>query len=252
MVIEQAKHSIKFLSQQCNDILGIKDINSRHVISTNAYAKIVALKNGVEVEGKLDFDMPCQGTAEYAPQYVKEDQELLNALNVHKQISVLNVHHYSDGLKARIFKKRILHHEPTKSILGTIYSGYDVELKDFVSLIPNYIIQFGSTGSLKVIDYSSTDKLNLNEYEQEICFLLLLNWTPRQIAEFMNIFKPENSERTLDTIIKKKNYICQKLGIPNKTECLCEYLVSINFHSNIPKSFYSRIVGSTILREESI
>jgi hypothetical protein len=246
--IENFKYSIQLLSTQTNNIIGLKDVDSKHIISTNAYAKIVALKNGIEVADRTDFDMPCPGTVQYAHQYVQEDQALINSKNIGIGISVLNVHNYSDGLKARVFKKHILHHVPTLSILGTIYSGYDVELKDFVNIIPNYIVQFGLTGSLEVINNLNAGNLPLNDYEQEICFLLLLNWEPRQIAELMNTLRPRNSSRTADTIIKKKNYICQKLHIPfNRTSDLCNFLVSKGFHTKIPQSFYSRIVGSRVL-----
>ncbi len=245
--IEKAKSSIQFLSEQSNDMLGIKDINSQHIISTDAYAKIVALKKGNEVEGRMDLDMPCQGTAEYAHQYVAEDKGLLSHLDIDKQISVLNIHHYGDGLKARVFKKKVLHYEPTKSILGTVYSGHDVELRDFISVIPNFIIQFGATGSIKVIDSADTSDLNLNEYEQEICFLFLLKWEPRQIAEFMNVFRPGKEAQTEDSIIKYKKFICHKLNIPCNAENLRDYLVSINFHNNIPKGFYNQIIGSTFI-----
>ena len=109
-------------------MLGAKDINSKHIIATNAYANIVGLKHGNDVEARFDKDMPCEGTAQYAENYVEEDLSLINSLDVNKNISILNIHNYNDGLKARIFKKRLLFHKDSQSILGTIYSGHDVEL----------------------------------------------------------------------------------------------------------------------------
>lgn len=145
----------------------------------------------------------------------------------------------------------MLVHKETNAILGTLYSGHNVEVKNFLNIIPNYVIQFGSLGSLE-----SSNKINnnlgLNHYEQEICFLLLLNWDFKQIAAFMNEFRPEVTTRTADTIIKKRNYICRKLLIDShRTSDLCEYLVSIGFHNKIPESFYNRIIGSKFLGEES-
>jgi hypothetical protein len=165
----------------------------------------------------------------------------------------LNVHHYTDGLKARVFKKRVLFHEETNSILGTMYSGHDVELKDFVNIIPNYVIQFGALGNKEISHINSEEVLPLNDYEQEICFLLLLNWNFNQISDFMNQFRPDRTTRSADTIIKKKNYICQKLLLEtNRTSDLCEHLVSVGFHHKMPSSFYARIIGSKVLGEKPV
>lgn len=247
--IDDFKTSVKLLSLNSDIIFGAKDINSRHLISTDTYAQIVGLSNGEDVSGRRDHDMPCHGTAQYADCYVKEDSLLLNTFDPDQSISVLNIHNYSDGMNARVFKKRILCHKPSRSILGTVYSGYNIELKDVLNIIPSYIIRFGATSTIE-----STSKINiassvhLTEYEEELCFLFLLNWEFKQIAEFMNKFRPEHLDRTADTVIKKKNYLCQKFNL-NTTRLLDlqSFLVAMNFHNKMPKSFYRKIVGSTIL-----
>lgn len=253
--IESFKNSIELISKQTDIILGAKDVNSKHIISTNQYAKIVGLKTGLDVSGRYDKEMPCDGTAQYADIYVKEDLQLINTLNPNSGISILNVHNYSDGMKARIFKKHLLKHHESKSILGTVYSGHDVALKDFINIIPSYIIQFGATGSIESISNNHLiDGVHkFSNYEQEICFLLLLNWDFKQIATFMNQFRPDKHIRTADTIIKKKNYICTKLKLNNnKLNELRDFLVSVGFHNKMPSSFYNRIVGSRVLEEAPI
>lgn len=247
--IEKFKETINILSSQTNLIFGIKDIYSKHIISTNAYANIVGLKEGKDVSGMFDKEMPCEGTSQYADSYVEEDLSLINTLDVNKHISILNVHHYNDGIKARVFKKDILHCEKSQSILGTIYTGYDIKLSDFMNIIPTYILKFGAIGSLESISNNHIkNNINLTDYEQEICFLLILNWDIKKITLFMNQFRPNKIIRTPDTIIKKKNYICQKLGLnSNTTNDLVEYLISISFHTKMPKSFYCKIIGSHVL-----
>lgn len=249
--INNLSRAIKLVSDNSNDIIGFKDVNSVHVSCSSQYAKIVGLTNAQDISGRSDFDMPCSGTTQYASQYIEEDRALIYNKKINVITSVLNIHHYSDGLKARIFKKRLLFHEATHAILGTMYSGNDVEIKNFLNIIPSYIIQFGALGSME--SSSGINEIGLNNYEQEICFLLILNWDFKQIATFMNEFRPELTTRTADTIIKKRNYICHKLSIDsNMTSDLCEYLVSIGFHNKIPVSFYSRIIGSKVLGEESV
>jgi hypothetical protein len=66
----------------------------------------------------------------------------------------------------------------------------------------------------------------------------------------MNTFRGEHYTRTADTIIKKKNYICEKLSLPStNVSDLQDFLVSVGFHNSMPQSFYNRIIGSTILDE---
>jgi hypothetical protein len=253
--IENFKQMIKMLSINTDVIMGAKDINSRHIVSTNEYARIVGLKKDADVADRLDKEMPCEGTVQYADQFVQEDRLLMESKDIKKGLSILNIHNYSDGTKARIFKKYMLKHEQSESILGTIYAGYDVNLTDVLNIIPNYIIRFGATGSIEAINNNTkiVNNTTLTNYEQEICFLLLLNWSFKQIADFMNFFRPIKTQRTMDTIIKKKNYICQKLGLASTIlSNLQEFLVSINFHNKMPASFFKIVIGSNPLREISV
>ena len=253
--LENFKNMIRMLSNTTDMLMGTKDINSRHIISTSAHAKIVGLGKCGDVTDRLDSEMPCDGTSQYADQFVQVDKSLLNSRDVKKGIVILNIHNYGDGTKARIFKKFMLKHDDSKSILGTIYSGHDIDLSDVLNIMPNYITQFGKTGSIESIDKNSKilEDITLTEYEQEICFLFLLNWNFKQIANFMNYYRPVPQQRTIDTIIKKKNYICNKfcLGSTSLTD-LQEFLVSINFQNKIPISFLSFITGATTLKEISL
>jgi hypothetical protein len=209
--IDHFRKSISLVSGQIDIILGAKDVDSRHIIATDSYAQIVGLKSGNEVSDRFDRDMPCDGTAQYAESYVKEDLFLINSLSPEKSISILNVHNYSDGLKAIVFKKRILCHNNSNSILGTVYSGVNVELKNILSIIPSYIIKFGAAGSLSIGNQPFSKNIDLTDYEHEICFLLLLNWELKQIANFMNEIRPCKNKRSSNTIIKKKTTFVKNL-----------------------------------------
>jgi len=253
--IEKFKSMIQMLSETTDTLMGAKDIESRHIISTSSHARIVGLDKCGDVNGRLDAEMPCEGTAQYAEQFVQVDKSLLASQDVKKGVVVLNIHNYGDGTKARIFKKYLLKHDESKSILGTIYSGYDIDLSDVLNIMPNYITQFGKTASIESIDKNSKilENIMLTEYEQEICFLFLLNWNFKQIANFMNYYRPIPQQRTIDTIIKKKNYICNKLGIGSTLLTdLQDFLVAIDFHNKIPLSFLRFIVGATTLKEVSL
>ena len=246
LFIEDFKKSVTLISSQTDMIFGAKDINSRHFISTDAYAKIVALPKGIDVVDRLDREMPCEGTAQFADCYVQEDIELLNFGDINKKTSVLNIHEYSDGIRARIFHKNIMKLRPSHSIPGTIYSAHEIKIENFFSLIPNYIIEFGIGCSIENID----NRLNignekLTEYEHEVCFLLIMNWSFRQIACFMNKHRPLDRDRVADTISKCRNRICEKLNMPNgNLSDLRDMLIGMGIHRKMPNSFFSRLLGS--------
>ena len=97
------RESIFQLSGQTDMIVGAKDVNSRHLVASDAYARIVALARGADVIDRLDKEMPCEGTAQFADCYVQEDLALMRGGDPNAKASILNVHEYGDGLKARVF-----------------------------------------------------------------------------------------------------------------------------------------------------
>lgn len=245
-VVEEFRKSVLVVSSHTDMILGAKDVNSRHLISTDSYAHIVGLRKGVEVSDRFDREMPCEGTARFADCYVREDEELLNSGDINRKTSTLNVHQYTDGIKARIFDKFIMKHHESRSILGTVYCSRDIEISNFFALIPNYFLEFGTGCSVeKVTGKLIVGNARLTEYEQEICFLLILNWSYKQISSFLNKYRPQSTERTADTIYKCMNRICEKLGVSGRSSShLREMLIGMGMHRKMPRSFFDRLVGS--------
>jgi hypothetical protein len=247
--IQAFEKSVLLISQTSNIIMGAKDVNSRHIIATDAYSRIIGLQHGIEVKGKLDSEMPCVGTAKYSPDYIQEDIALMERGNINECLTILNTHEYSDGIKARVFKKNIFFHSPSKSILGVIYHGYDVDLQSIFRMLPNYILLAENKQlphSLVMPDGFDDEYKNiLTDYEQEICYLLLLNWNYKEIAEFMKKTHPEKAHVSPDAVVKKKNYLCQKFKLSSTDLSeLQQYLIQIGFHNNVPRSFYLPILGS--------
>lgn len=78
------------------------------------------------------------------------------------------------------------------------------------------ILQFGVSGSFAVVgdDHEMMDGLaKLTEYEQEVAFLIVLNWRFNKIAAFMNHFRLREKPRSADSMIKIKNVLCSKLNL---------------------------------------
>jgi len=247
--VRSFEESVKLISSQTNMILGGKDINSRHVISTDAYAKAVGLSRGTEVSGRLDCEMPCEGTAQFADSYVLEDQELLSYGDPGRKKSILNIHEYSNGTKALIFEKYVLKDHSSRAILGTIYGAYEVAASSFFSLIPNYALEFGIGCSIENVNGDLIGGIEkLTEYEYEVCFLLAMNWNFKQISGFMNKHRPSANPRVADTICKCRNRICEKLGLDDlRKPNLRDKLIALGVHRKMPSSFFYRLIGSKSL-----
>lgn len=252
--IESVSQSIQLLSSQLHLTFSAKDIQSRHIISTDTYARIVGLNSASEVIGKLDAEFPSYINSQLPNEFVAQDQLLIKSMDVTKTIETINTTRYGDGLKSRRCKKSLLHHKETNSILGIILTLQEIDLVDALNILPQYFFNSGVWGicqtSNNLSDSIVDNRLDaLNEYEKEICFLIIHQWTPNQIAVFMNTFRPVDKPRSADTIIKKRNYICQKLGLKlNTNYALTEYLMATNLRFQIPESFYSKNIGSKAFR----
>jgi len=247
--INNFKLTVSVLSSQTDFVFGAKDIHSKHFIATDAYAKLVGLSTGADIANRYDRDMPCEGTVEFADSFVCEDQALLKQNDVNKKISVLNIHKYSDGISALVFEKRLMKHHASQSILGTIYSAKEIEFSHFFTLLPSYIVEFRQGCSIECVNGALNLKnIKFSEYEHEVCFLLILNWDFKQIADFFNKYRPLENKRSVDTIYKCKNRICDKLGIASSNLILMrEALINIGIHQKMPKTFFNRLLGSKII-----
>jgi hypothetical protein len=226
-------------------VSGIKDINSRHVITTDYFGMLVGLSCGEDIAGHLDRDLPAK-VSELAQDFVDEDQELLSHRDIDRKSSLLNINQYSTGIKALLTEKYPLIHKPSQSILGIIFLSNQVDLSHFFTLMPNYILDFGIHGNIQnVSETLIIGKTHLTEYEHEVAFLRVMNWHPKQITHFMNQYRPSASPRTMDAIYKCLDIISHKFYCDPKN--IREKLIEIGLHRKIPSSFFDRLIGNRVL-----
>ena len=250
LFIQKFKKTIALFSFRTQFIFGAKDIESRHLIATDAYAKIVGLSHGAEVGGKFDDEMPCEGTVQFAAAFVESDIALFDGRNIYKKVSKLCVHEYADGLKARLFDKYPLKHHASQSILGLIYTAQEINISQFLALVPNYLTEFGMGCELEGVHrHLVLGDVTLTDYEHEICFLLTLNWSNQQIADFLNQHRPAAHIRGPERIDKYRERICRKLKLALRSDDdLRVCLIHMGVHKKIPKLFFSRLVGPLKMR----
>lgn len=245
--IQQYYASVKLLSKQhSNLIMGMKDVCSNYLLSNNAHAEAVGLADALDLVGRSDSDMPCQGTSSFAAQYQSEDQDILGRGDL-KGKSFLKIHHYADGFKARVIHKSLLYHEESAAILGITFCGNEISLASMFTMMPNYVNLIDKVNPTKPSGQSGINLGNgvfLTGYEHKVCFLLVHGWGYKEIAELMNKQDGNGAHRNADTIIKTKNRVCQKLGLlSSHVEELKSLLTGLNVHQQIPVALHGAFSG---------
>jgi len=245
--IEKIKETICIISAQTDLILGAKDVNSHPLILTDACSRLLDLPRYTDEDHVNRCATTCTAQQRVLTEDDQEDRDLLMQGDINKKISVLTALPCRDGLRAMVFDKQLLKHVPSQSVLGIFFSAREIELQQCFTVIPNFVLEFGTGVSIE----KSHGPLNLrqvkfSEYEHEVCYLMTMNWTCRQIADFFNQYRPKAVPRCVDTIYKCRNRICDKLGITDySTEKLRVQLISMGLHRKMPQSFFNRILERT-------
>lgn len=239
--ISQFVRTIWLVSTCGGALVGAKDIHSRNLAASDAYARIVGLSSGADMVGRLDNDLPCEDVAQFSSCYVRSDRRLLDRTHLGATQTVLNIHRYATGLKALVFDKSLLKHHPSKSILGIVFSAYETNVKRFTALFPTYWTHFGFGCSIERVDHPAIDGLGrLSLLEHEVAFLLALGLDTEAIAHFLPRLRPGpgiDVDAALFGLADKA--VAAGVAVADLRECLVEAHV----HERMPKSFFAKVVG---------
>jgi len=140
--VQSVEYSVNVISSQTDIVFGFKDIHSRHISATRTYAKLVGLVDGNDVAGRLDCEMPCEGTAQFSDCYVREDQELLHQSDVNGKKSVGPMH--VDTTLLPIGPGRVLVNRAWVSKLPDYFADWEVLVPPPSSLPQNHPLFFTS------------------------------------------------------------------------------------------------------------
>ena len=239
--VERFSRTVEVASSGSGVIAGVKDIRSRHLTATDPYGKIVGLPRGKDVAGRMDHDMPCEGTAAFADCFVREDRRLLACGDIGARKSVLNIHWYATGLGARVFDKRLLNHRPSEAVLGVVYCAYDVDLARFTALFPSYWSQFGLECSIERTECEMIEDIGpLPEAEYETAFLLALGYDAQFIAGVLHRLGL-SPDAYADTAISSITDRMVHAGIPISN--IRDRLIEARVHQRMPTSLFDKVVG---------
>ena len=246
----ELERALSTLSGHADCILGAKGLDSRHVAATDAYAQLVGLRQGSEVCGRLDVDMPCEGTARFASAFVAEDRAVLaraTAGTDNPTLKTVNIHHYGTGLAAWMFDKRPLFDRQRRTTLGTIYSARQIDAAPLLSLLLGGAARRDPTCSLRLVEGGiKLGGAALTPHEHEIGYLLSLGWTPGDINRLLDHIRPAAAPRSADSVYKCRTRICEKLDVSGVgAKDFREMIVAAGIGGRFPASLIEHFVGST-------
>lgn len=243
--INQYREAIKIISENNPGlIMGLKDVDSHYLISNPAYSNAVGIKSPEAMVGLSDNDLPYISDSPFAEQYKSEDKHIIK--NPHATYSYVKVHQYADGFKARIIHKSAMYHAKSDTILGVVFSGYEVDFSSLFTLIPNYENLMEKASIMQLMP--NTERLVINgtsltAYEYEVCYLLSNGWGCEEVADFMNHRNPNQPKRSGDTIVKAKDRICLKFRIPNQLYYFRQELRKLHIHNKPPLVIIQAFTG---------
>lgn len=239
-LIERFARTMEVASSSSGVIAGAKDVRSRHLAATDRLGEIVGLHRGKDVAGRMDRDMPCEGTAAFADCFVREDRRLLESGDVRALTSVLNIHWYATGLGARVFDKCVLKHRPSESVLGVVYCAHEADLARFTALFPSYWSQFGLECSIERTECEVIEGIGpFPEAEYEIAFLLALGYDAQSITGLLHRLDLP-TEAYVDTAVASITDRMVHAGIP--VAGIRDRLIEARVHQRMPMSLFDKVV----------
>lgn len=225
----------------------ITDVHSTGIVATDNVAELFGLERGEDFAGLNYANCPLPEIVERAELLFDIDKQFIQLKEAEQTLSVLHVYNYATGLKARMSRKTLFCHHPSRAILGIISSSYNVKYPDIFSMLPEYMVKFGNVGKKLAGRRTFAESEEFTDQEKIACFLFLRDWSAPEIADFINKHGiGENFDQ--DHVYRLKNNACYKLGIyPPNLENLVEYLVHLDFHQTIPDILLKVMIGSQII-----
>lgn len=203
-----------------NSIAGIKNKNSVHLATTDAYAKLVGVCKE-RIIGHSDIGIASFTSNEHKLNFHRQDRVVEQTKKIHK---FLNIQNYSSGFDAFIFVKSPLINPFTKNVVGTKYVCE--------KLIVQHIKHFFINNNVLVLDLNI---IKFSERETEILFFMVLGFNNhKQIALLINLFK--NDDRLTHDNVRYSVKRMLKITGCFQSDDLLDCLAQSNYSFLMPKS----------------
>jgi len=222
---------------------GCKDKDSVFRLANDEYARIIGLKHHCDVEGRTDFDMPCQTTL-CAETFREQDRQSMSSRTL---LRILDIHPFADGQWRAYLTSKWSLCDDQGNVVGVFFHGEDITSASTVELgsllgrlytgdvDPDGIRQ----GSYRV-GGASTMPVALSARESEVLFFLIRGYPAKRIAEIFRV-----SVRTVEDHIR---VLRNKFDDCTSKASLIEKAIYLGYLHYVPKALLTRQL-SVILRE---
>lgn len=240
--VEQFARAVALVSTSSGAIVAAKDIQSRHFTASDLYGVLHGLSCGMDAQGLMDSEMPCEDVARFAECYVRSDRRLLDCgAHIGAMQTVLNIHQYATGSRALVFDKFLLKHHPTRSILGIVLAAYETSIDRFTACFPGYWTEFGFGCTIERVARPTVDGLGkLSQVEHEVAFLLAVGLDTETLARVLPRLRP-GPGADVDAALFGLAEKAARAGVPMGG--LRDCLIEAHVHQRMPKSFFARVDG---------
>ena len=221
---------------------GGKNRASVFLCANEEYGRIIGLAHHRDVEGRTDFDMPCQ-TVACADAFRGQDREVMDSGKAQR---ILDIHPFADGQWHAYLTTKWALCDEQGEVTGVLFHGADITSPSTVELGSLLGRLFTSDmkavgmgqGSYRVGD-TGLMPVALSARESEVLFFLIRGYPAYRIAEIFQV-----SVRTVEDYIAA---LRRKFDCPNKGS-LIERAIYLGYLHHIPKAMLNRQL-SVVLRE---
>lgn len=210
------------------------------MFSSPSFAHFIGYKTSNECLNKTLSVAPNLSIMRQANLFQQNIDKAMYSTTPLKYVYFIHNNNQTNNLQPVICTNERLLNKETNNTIGVLITTYNFQLNGMLNLLLEKKDK-NLLGGFELM-FSQTQELNLklSEYYFEISYLITLDFTGQEIADFMNKHRPpeNNKLRTKDTIEKAKRYICDQLNLSNYNGlALKKYLISLGINKYIPANF---------------
>jgi DNA-binding CsgD family transcriptional regulator len=229
-----------FYLQFDNDIAGIKDNQSRYLLVTQKYAKLLGFNNASELIGLSDGDANTS-IASYEKIFYQQDRLVEQT---RESLICMDNHYYGHGFDSYLFNKTPVINPRTKNVLGVRL----VATKPLLLLPVRLALEMQQASVAKYPlspEIGSEQKLDvkLTERQHLVLFLVMNGYSQGDIVKTFRLLKEQISEAAVKDVMRVLKI---KFDVKNKEE-LIKKAIRNGLHTHVPAKLI--LQGSFILRD---
>lgn len=208
------------------NIMGIKDLNSKHLFCSKYYLNLLKLEES-DIKDKVVINNYVEKISNQL--IIEEDQYVISKKKHRSYILITN---FNNQHIPRLVIKNPLINPDSNNVIGIFYQIFEMDSLNF----QNYLLE-----SYNLID----DKKNINKYvnlskrEKQVIFFFLAHLSSQSIANTLSKIESKKiSKSTIDSIFINQLYI--KFEVYNRND-LFKRLIEGGYDNFIPENILANV-----------